>query len=86
MLKTWKRSYVITMDRNDIPKTWQLEGFDTVPFKKTDLNTEYGAYLDLPEGGSLSFMYNHLDEPGKMYLERNWTLKGQRIYSIIGKK
>jgi len=80
MSQTWKRSSVITLDRNDVPKTWQLEGFDPVPFEKTDLKTEYGAYLDLPEGDSLSFMYNHLDKPGKMYLERVWSLRGQRIY------
>jgi len=79
MSQTWKRSSVVTLDRNDIPKTWQLEGFDPVPFHKTELNIEYGAYLDLPNGDVVTFVYNHFDKPGKMYLSRVWTLRRQRI-------
>jgi hypothetical protein len=74
--QTLKRLSTIVLDKNGVPKTWELLGYKPVPFEETggQYDNEYAAYLDKVEDyGDLSLFYNFAGKKGKIVLE---SLKG----------
>ena len=66
-----KRLSTIVLDMNDVPKTWQVLGFNPVPFDTTDIEDEYNAFVDIPDHGRVGFYYNSGGVIGRNMIESN---------------
>jgi len=66
-----KRLSTLVLDMNDVPQTWQVVGFNPVPFDDTDIEGEYNAFVDIPNHGSVGFYYNHGGVIGRNTIESN---------------